>query len=160
MGMKYARLTKEQFEELHQEFINFLASQSITGEEWTEIKKNKPELAEDELDVFSDLVWEGVLNQAKYLEHLSKQQLFLFHIEEAKMRLIGIKVNNEAINIATKEGYAWLQDNLLTEDVEIYNSVKAISEDRNKDIFALIQQGANITKGELFQYFERIIEVE
>lgn len=160
MGMKYARLTKEQLEELHEEFINFLASQSITAEEWTQIKKDKPELAEDELDVFSDLVWEGVLNQANYLEHLSKQQLFLFHIEEAKMRLIGIKVNNEAINIATKEGYAWLQDNLLTEDVEIYNSVKAISEDRNKDIFALIQQGANITKGELFQYFERVIEVE
>ncbi|MDQ7917125.1 DUF6495 family protein [Mesonia sp. MT50] len=158
--MKYARLTKEQLEELHEEFINFLASQSITAEEWTQIKKDKPELAEDELDVFSDLVWEGVLNQANYLEHLSKQQLFLFHIEEAKMRLIGIKVNNEAINIATKEGYAWLQDNLLTEDVEIYNSVKAISEDRNKDIFALIQQGANITKGELFQYFERVIEVE
>lgn len=158
--MKYARLTKEQFEELHEEFINFLASQSITAEEWTEIKKDKPELAEDELDVFSDLVWEGVLNQANYLEHLSKQQLFLFHIEEAQMRLIGLKVKNEAINIATKEGYAWLQDNLLTEDVEIYNSVKPISDDRNKDIFALIQQGANITKGELFQYFERVIEVE
>ncbi len=36
---KYSRLTKEQFEELHQEFINFLATQSITGEEWKQIKK-------------------------------------------------------------------------------------------------------------------------
>ncbi|PZW39676.1 hypothetical protein LX95_02039 [Mesonia algae] len=158
--MKYARLTKEQLDELHPEFINFLASQSITAEEWAEIKENKPQLAEDELDVFSDLVWEGVLNQANYLEHISKQQLFLFHIDDIQMRLIGIKVKNDAINITTKEGYAWLQDNLLKEDVEIYNSVKAISEDRNKDIFALIQQGANITKGELFQYFERIIEVD
>jgi len=158
--MKYARLTKEQLDELHPEFINFLASQSITAEEWAEIKENKPQLAEDELDVFSDLVWEGVLNQANYLEHISKQQLFLFHIDDIQMRLIGIKVKNDAINITTKEGYAWLQDNLLKEDVEIYNSTKAISEDRNKDIFALIQQGANITKGELFQYFERIIEVD
>jgi hypothetical protein len=158
--MKYARLTKEQLDELHPEFINFLASQSITAEEWAEIKENKPQLAEDELDVFSDLVWEGVLNQANFLEHISKQQLFLFHIDDTQMSLIGIKVKNDAINITTKEGYAWLQDNLLKEDVEIYNSVKAISEDRNKDIFALIQQGANITKGELFQYFERIIEVD
>lgn len=31
--MKYARLTKEQLDSLHQEFINFLATQSITGEE-------------------------------------------------------------------------------------------------------------------------------
>ena len=31
---KYSRLTKEQFEELQEEFINFLATQSITGKEW------------------------------------------------------------------------------------------------------------------------------
>ncbi len=30
--MKYTRLTKEQLEELHPEFINFLATQSITAE--------------------------------------------------------------------------------------------------------------------------------
>ena len=32
--MKYKRLTKEQFEALHQEFTNFLASQSIDKNEW------------------------------------------------------------------------------------------------------------------------------
>ena len=41
--MKYSRLTKEQFEELHQEFINFLATQSITADEWTNLKANKPD---------------------------------------------------------------------------------------------------------------------
>ena len=158
--MKYTRLTKEQLEELHQEFINFLATQSITAEEWNDIKNNKPEVAEDELDVFSDLVWEGVLNQARYLEHFSKQQMFLFRIGEVKMTLVGVKVENETIDIRTKEGYRWLQDNLLNESVQIYTSTKVISEDRNKDIFALITQGANITQGELFQYFEKLIEVE
>ena len=73
--MKYARLTKEQFEELHKEFINFLATQSITGDEWEEIKTNKPEVAEQELDVFSDLVWEGVLSKVEYVEHISPQQM-------------------------------------------------------------------------------------
>ncbi|MEH6706178.1 MAG: DUF6495 family protein, partial [Galbibacter orientalis] len=32
--MKYRRLTKEQLEEMHQEFINFLAAQTITVDEW------------------------------------------------------------------------------------------------------------------------------
>lgn len=158
--MKYARLTQEQLEEMHQEFINFLASQSITADEWQSIKKEKPETAEEELDIFSDLVWEGVLKKAEYLEHLSKQQLFLFHIGTVKMSLIGVKIKNEAIDITTREGYRWLQDNLLQEQVEIYTSTKIITEDRNKDIFALIQQGASITKGELFRYFEKIVEVE
>ncbi|MAN26843.1 MULTISPECIES: DUF6495 family protein [Mesonia] len=158
--MKYTRLTKEQLEEMHQEFINFLAAQSITAEEWAQIKQEKPKVAEEELDVFSDLVWEGVLNQAKYLEHFSKQQMFLFKIGEAQMTLVGVKVENPTIDIRTKEGYAWLQDNLLNDQVQIYTSTKAIVEDRNQDIFALIKQGANITQGDLFQYFEKLIEVE
>lgn len=155
--MKYTRLTKEQFEELHEEFSKFLATQSITKDEWEEIKANKPEMLEEELDLFSDMIWEGVLNKVEYLEHFSKQQIYLFKIGKAKMSLIAVKVENEAINISTKEGYQWLRDNLMDEDVNIYTSEKAISEDRNKDIFALIKQGANITKGELYGYFEKLV---
>lgn len=156
--MKYARLTKEQFEEMHQEFINFLATQSITADEWQEIKQNKPEVAEQELDVFSDLVWEGVLNKVEYLEHFSPNQLYLFKITDATINLMAVKIENEAIDIRTKEGYAWLQGNLLDDAVNIYTSTKALSDDRNKDIFALIQQGANITKGDLYGYFQKIVK--
>ncbi|NJW52735.1 DUF6495 family protein [Salinimicrobium oceani] len=153
--MKYARLTKEQFDELHQEFINFLASQSITGEEWEEIKINKPEVAEQELDVFSDLVWEGVLNQARFLEHISSNQIYLFKITEFTINLIGVKVENDAVDITTRPGYNWLQQNLMDDRVSLYTSSKNISDDRNKDIFALIQQGAVITKGDLYAFFEK-----
>lgn len=155
--MKYSRLTKEQFEELHQEFINFLASQSITAKEWEEIKRDKPEVAEDEMDVFSDLIWEGVLDKVIYLEHFSTQQMFLFQITQVEIHLIGIKVENEAIDITRREGYQWLQKNLMDDAVNLYTSSKVLSEDRNKDIFALIQQGAVITKGDLFQYFDKVV---
>lgn len=155
--MKYSRLTKEQFEELHQEFINFLASQSITAKEWEEIKRNKPEVAEEEMDVFSDLIWEGVLDKVNYLEHFSPQQMFLFHITQVEINLIGIKVENEAIDITSRPGYQWLQKNLMDDSVNLYTSSKVLSEDRNKDIFALIQQGSVITKGELFSYFDKVV---
>ena len=155
--MKYSRLTKEQFEELHQEFINFLASQSITAEEWADIKANKPELVDQELDLFSDLIWEGVLNNVKYLEHISPRQLMLFSISETHMDLIAIKIDNEDIDITSEYGYNWLQQNLQDDAVSLYTSNKAIGDDRNKDIIILIQQGANITKGELYRYFEEIL---
>ena len=156
--MKYARLTKEQLEEMHQEFINFLATQSITAEEWEQIKKEKPEAAEEELDIFSDLIWEGVLNKVEFLEHFSPNQIFLFHITTATIELIAVKVENEAIDITTREGYQWLQTNLMDDTVNIYTSTRAISDDRNKDIFALIKQGANITQGELYNYFKDIVK--
>lgn len=155
--MKYTRLTKEQFEELHQEFINFLATQSITADEWTSLKTEKPAVAEQELDVFSDLVWEGVLTQATYLENISAQHLYLFHLGENEMKLIAVKILNDQIDITTQEGFEWLRKNYHTEEVEILTANKTYSSDRNADKFALIQQGSNITKGQLFQWFQAMM---
>ncbi|WP_340154710.1 DUF6495 family protein [uncultured Winogradskyella sp.] len=156
--MKYSRLTKEQFEELHQEFINFLATQSITGDEWEEIKKNKPETAEQELDVFSDLVWLGVLQKVEFLEHISPQQIHLFQCNEKNMRLIALRIDNKRVDFTTKEGFNWLRDNLLSDSVEFFNAKKDYSDDKYLDIFKMIQSGANITKGELFNYFANLVK--
>ena len=154
--MKYSRLTKEQFEELHQEFINFLATQSITADEWTNLKVNKPELAETEFDVFSDLIWEGVLNQAEYLEHISPQHMYLFHLGEDNMQAIVLNIKAE-VDITTDEGYQWLRDNLMDDSVEFFQADKAYTNDKNLDKFKMIEQGAVITKGELYNYFDKII---
>jgi hypothetical protein len=156
--MKYTRLAKEQFEELHQEFINFLATQSITAGEWADIKKNKPEAAEQELDVFSDLVWFGVLKKVEYLEHISPQQIHLFQCKDKSMRLIALKIENESVDFTTKVGFNWLRDNLLSDSIEFFNAKKEYSDDKYLDIFKMIETGANITKGELFQYFADLIK--
>lgn len=157
--MKYTRLTKEQFEELHQEFINFLATQSITADEWTSLKKEKPEVAEQELDVFSDLIWEGVLNRAAYLENISAQHMHLFHLDKTKMDLIAIKIHNPNVDVRTKEGFEWFKKNYNSDFVEIMTASKMYADDKNKDKFELIQQGAIITKGQLYQWFDDILNV-
>ena len=155
--MKYTRLTKEQFEELNQEFINFLATQSITAKEWKEIKKQKPAVAEEELDIFSDLVWEGVLSKVDYLENIAPQHMYLFSAGKTQLRLIGLKINRQEIDLTTKDGFAWLRENLMSDEVELFNAEKSIETDKNIKIFELIKQGSTITKGELFKYFEDLI---
>jgi len=158
--MRYSRLSKEQFEELHQEFINFLATQSITADEWATIKEKQPKVAEEELDVFSDLVWEKVLQTAKYLEHLSPNQIHLFELGTDKMSLIAIKVDQPDIDITSREGYQWLQEHLDDDKVVFMSASKPYGEDPNLDKFKLIQQGAVITKGDLYQWFARFVEVK
>ena len=155
--MKYIRLTKEQLEELHQEFINFLATQSITKEEWDTIKIDKPKLAEEELDIFSDLVWEGVLTKVSYLENISKDQMHLFHLTDKEMKLISVKVMNPEVDLTTSVGFAWFKKNWQSDFVEYLTASKAYTDDKNVDKFLLIQQGAVITKGELYQWFEKVI---
>ena len=155
--MKYRRLTKEQFEELHKEFINFLATQSITADEWSKLKLEKLELASSVMDVFSDLCWEGVLSKVKYLENISSKHIYLFQVLNNSISLIGVKINIDLIDLTTEEGFSWLRENLMSENVEIFNSKKEFSEDIKLNVFKLIEQGASITKGELFKYFDKLI---
>ena len=155
--MKYSRLTKQQLEELHQEFINFLATQSITGDEWESIKKEKPNVAQDELDIFSDIVWEGVLAKVDFVENISAQQMHLFHLTEKEMKLISVKVMNPEIDLTTDVGFAWFRKNWQSDFVEYLTASKMYTADKNLDKFKLIQQGAVITKGELYQWFEKVI---
>ncbi len=156
--MKYTRLTKEQFDELHPEFINFLASQSIDKAEWDSIKENKPEVAEQELDVFSDLIWEGVLAKAEYLEHFSKNHIFLFKCNEKDVNSIVLKSISPEVDFLTKEGLQWLSDNMFTENVEMKIGKKVFEDERNISIFSLIQQGAFLSDGQLYQQINQIIE--
>jgi len=155
--MKYKRLTKEQLEELHSEFINFLATQSITAEEWKQLKEEKPDVAEEELDVFSDLIWEGVLTKVKYLENISEQHMHLFELTEKEMKLLSVKVMNPEIDLRTKLGFDWFKRNFQSDFVEYVTASKAYSNDKNLDKFNIIKQGAVITKGDLYQWFDDII---
>jgi hypothetical protein len=155
--MKYARLTQEQLEELKEEFINFLATQSITASEWETIKTEKPEVAEEELDVFSDLIWEGVLNRVEYLENVSAQHMHLFHLTEKEMKLISVKVRNPEIDLTTSEGFAWFKKNWQSDYIDYLTASKAYSQDQNQDKFDLIRQGGVVTRGDLFRWFDEII---
>lgn len=158
--MKYKRLTKEQLEELQPEFVNFLATQSITGEEWKNLKEEKPAVAEDEVDVFSDLIWEGVLSKVSYLENISSQHMHFFYCAEKEMKLISVKVMNPEIDLATTIGFKWFKKNWQSDFVEYLTASKSYTEDENQDKFNLITQGAVITKGDLYRWFETMIEVK
>lgn len=68
---------------------------------------------------FSDLIWEGVLTGANYLEHFSKNFIFLFHCQETLVKTIVLKALVPETDFMTKEGLQWLSDNMFTETVEI-----------------------------------------
>lgn len=135
-----------------------MATQSIDKGEWDNIKAQQPEVAEQELDVFSDLIWEGVLTGAHYLEHFSKNFIFLFHCQEKLVKTIVLKSLVPETDFMTKEGLQWLSDNMFTETVEIKLGQKEYDKDRNDAIFELIQQGAILSDGQLYLQINGIIQ--
>ena len=153
--MKYRQLTKEQFEGLHEDCARFLASQNIDKKEWDELKKEKPHVAEEEMNVFSDVVWDDVLTKTAYLEHFSPKVVNLFKCEEEEMHRIVIKIDKE-INVLEQEGFEWLLKNPNDDAIEFLRGSKTYQEERNVELFDLIEKGSNISKGELYQYFDKL----
>lgn len=155
--MKYRQLTKEQFESLHEEFARFLASQSIDVKEWEEIKTEKPHIAEEEMNVFSDVVWDDVLTKTNYIEHFSARTLNLFKCEAEQMHRIVIQIEHD-VNLLEQTGYEWLLKHPSDDKVSYFTGTKKYEGDRNKEVFDLIEKGGQISKGELYTYFNRLVQ--
>lgn len=155
--MKYRLLTKEQLEELHLEFSKFLASQQIDVKEWNDLKSNKPKVAQEELEVFSDLVWEDVLSKVNYLEHISEHHINLFSCTETAIHRIYIQLNDHSKSFLNQNDFNWFKNNPLHASIEYFKATKTIDLDRNIEIFKLIEMGSVITKGELFMITSQLI---
>ena len=154
--MKYRQLTKEQFESLNEEFARFLATQSIDVKEWNQIKKEKIQIAEDVMNVFSDVVWDDVLTKTNYIEHFSKTSVNLFKCDENEIHRIAIKIDWD-INLLEQKGFEWLMKNPMDNSVEIFKGTKPYNNnERNVEIFDLIEKGSSISKGEIFEYFNQL----
>ncbi|QCX39439.1 hypothetical protein FF125_13695 [Aureibaculum algae] len=155
--MKYRQLTKEQFEALHVEFAQFLASQQVDINEWNAIKKDKPEVAEQELNLFSDVVWDDVLNRTKYLEHFSEKSINLFKVEEKDISRIVVQINKTDFSFFNDKDYQWFIDNTKDGSITFYKGVKKYESDRNSEIFDLIQKGSVIADGKLYEGLFKLI---
>lgn len=156
--MKYRQLTKEQFLALSDEFAEFLATQQIDIKEWEQIKKNKPSMAEEELNLFSDIVWQDVLSKTEYLEHISESHINLFKCNSKEAIRIFIKLNDLDKNFLKPEDYRWFLENLLDDSIDYFKAVKKYSKGRNEDIFELIEMGSEISKGDLFNAIKELID--
>lgn len=97
--MKYRRLSQEELKDLEQDFINFLASNTVTSEDWVKIKKEFPDRAEKLIEMFSDIVLEKVLTNIAVLEARSKDTVQYVTLDESTMNMVGIKIlDNDTID--------------------------------------------------------------
>jgi len=157
--MKYTRLTKEQLEELHPEFVTFLATQSIDKKEWDEIKTNKPEIALQEIDVFSDMIWDKAITNVRFIDHFSKNHIFLFKCHDTFLESIIIQTTDETVDFFTAEGLEWLGENLFGDSIMLKTGKKEVPDNRNEEVFKIIENGGIISKGELYIKLIALIKV-
>ena len=149
--MKYRQLSKEQFEALHKEFAQFLASQQIDVKEWVAIKKEKPEIADEELNLFSDLVWDDALTKSNYLEHFSKTNINLFKCEQKQILRIVVQISKSDFDFFNEKDYKWFIDNTNDKTIQFLKGTKKYTKERNLELFDLVEKGSVISDGTLYE---------
>ena len=155
--MKYARLSKEQFESLHEEFALFLATQSIDKKQWDQIKTENLTLTDELLDLFSNMVWDQSLDKITYLENRSDHHLFLFKCLDKRIDLILIQLESNCPSLSEKDYKRWLAEHLTDPQVSIFESSRIFNEDFKKEKFKLIEQGALVTDGATFEDLKKFL---
>ncbi len=154
--MKYKRLENAELKELEKEFIHFLASAQITGSDWENMKAQESAKAEELLDVFSDLVYEKVMNRIDYLEYRDQKSLNIFHFTDEKIILRGLRVKEQSKMDLTVGNIfeQWNQES--TDSVNLVRSEKKYLLDKGTEVFELLQTGCFITDGKLFELLNRL----
>ena len=147
--MKYRRLRTDELRELEKEFVRFLSSQAIPSDEWEKIKRDQPEQADELIEIFSDMVFERVLEKVEYLELKTPRDIKTFHCGEEKMMMIGLQIDGESTldftgNLSPQQMLQQLQ--LSGAKLQMYRGEKAYGENRLGEIFGWMEKGALISK--------------
>jgi len=100
------------------------------------------------VDLFSDLVLEKALENIQFLEHITAQNISLFWCREDEIVLIGVSSDNNEVDF-TVEGF--IESEM---GVKIFKTTNPYNEDRESDVFNLLQSGCSIIDEDRFRKFE------
>ncbi len=149
--MKYKRLSNEELKELEPEFVNFLATNQITADDWVALKASNMDRVNELIDVFSDMVFENVLKKIKYVEHVTRQDWMVFHCKEEELHMIGIQLSDESgLDLTDPDFFEQWNQAPDSIGITMYSKEQAYSEEREKIIFQLLESGCSIVDEKVF----------
>lgn len=158
--MKYRRLSQDELLELAPEFIRFLSSQAIPSDEWETLKLEKPQLANELIDVFSDMVFDNIIERIEYLELKTSKDFKTFWCEPDKINMFGILIEGQT-DLTFQDHLAPEQiAQLLKESdakVKVYRGEKSYKKERSQELFDWLEKGALISKdGAMYKTLEQL----
>lgn len=150
--MRFRRLTKNELEKLEDDFITFLASQTITAKEWDLLKTNNPEKVHELLDVFSDIVLEKVFDKMQYLQHRTNDTIRVFKCDADVITMTGLHVNDSQVDLTRTEDLQRLTDpSNIRGMVNVFQMEKKYRSNKPDEIFQMMHQnGCQVASEDMF----------
>ena len=148
---KYRRLNIEELKELEKEFVDFLVLNGIPGADWQKMKTKSPEKADQMIDLFSDVVFEGILRKVKFLDFRSKKMIHTFQCLEEKIILVGMQADENSSADFLDQSYIQTALANPPDDIRVYTTEKKYNKERSRELFDMISNGCVISDGKLFK---------
>ncbi|NQY10419.1 MAG: hypothetical protein HRT71_13010 [Flavobacteriales bacterium] len=148
---KYRLLSTKELNEMESEFVEYLILNGIAADDWEKMKKDENEKAEKIVDLFSDVVLEGVMQKIEYLELREKTEIKTFQCLKDKLVLVGMSAPKNSDADFTDPNFI---KNSMTSPIaglEVYTSDKKYTKDREQDIFEMINSGCSVSDGKLYK---------
>lgn len=155
---KYRSLTHGELEALRDEFVQYLVANGIPADEWAKIKKDDQDAAQQIIDLFSDVIMEGVLRKTSYVEHYAKQRVLCFYFADQEVTMIGME--SEALDADfTDPEYIAHATAHPPSDLKISSMTKPYVKTRSEEIWDLIDQGCTVSQGGLYKALQQVSKV-
>lgn len=150
--MRFRRLTIEELTELEAEFKQFLIINQVYNEEWIEMNQNDIDKANTLVNLFSDQVLEKVYSKIDFLEIRSPKIYSIYFFNNQLINSLVIQSNDDSILLTTEQEVEnALNNNLLK--LEVFKASKPLTKAKSEEVFELINQGAIISKPEVWHAF-------
>ena len=121
--------------------------QNIYPEQWETLKIQNIEKANEQIELFSNLVFDKILSETFFLELISDKRIecYQFNKDSAQLLALQANENNEVdfVNYSLNE--------INPSEYHIYTGNKKYKNDRNLEVFDIMQKGAIKTDGTLFK---------
>lgn len=136
--MDYPCLSLAQLEALETDFVAFLIVNGVEGETWKTLNETNPSKAQELANLFSQVVWEKVLKETRYVKRLSEtERIFGYLAEEQGVLLMGQQ---------NPSGWAF------------HKAKKHWGGNRESEVFTLLQQGFERATEQEFMEISQLIK--
>lgn len=153
---QFRRLRREELEEVRDQFVKFLGVNGVDAQSWQKMKEDQPAQADALILQFSQIVYAGVIEKVKYLIHRKANDLRTYKTGPDKIEMRGIFLEGETSidftkqQLAPAEMFARIKEEGVTP--KIYSAERQYHPlGREQDIFNIMEEGALIDEGDLFE---------
>jgi hypothetical protein len=145
----YRRLEAEELQHLEKDFVQFLAANSITAEDWRDLMLNKQEQVDHILDLFSNMVWDKILENVRFIEHRTTQEMKVYKFNKDHMELVVLRLKQAGLDLTDGkdiQAIAAGKIDLMAQNPEIFSGKKPYEEDKKREVFNLMESGGKPCK--------------